>query len=258
MMSLFINPPEWLGAGLIEPGAAAKVWDFLISGGFFMAFIGLCSVIAVSVAIHRAFALRRARVLPAHLENELAQLERLVAEDDTARLGSILATSDSTLAKVACVALSGEHATRDEAAAAVEVTAREEVVKLQSGIAVLEVVITIAPLLGLLGTVSGLVRVFGTLGDGAAGGDPALVARGIAEALNTTIAGLAVAVPTVIAHSYFTKKIERFAVRMEVLMGMALAVYYRSAFFMNETVGGPGVPGGQAAAAAAGSSAVEG
>ena len=214
--------------GAAEPGAIAKVYYFLVSGGFFMLFIAACSLIAVSVIIHRMLYLRRENVVPAELETELLELDKRFAENDTSRLGQLLAENDSTLSRVARGVLSGDHEQREEASSAAEAGAREELVKLQSGVAILEVVITIAPLLGLLGTVSGLVRVFGTLGgSGAELTDPAQVARGIAEALNTTIAGLAVAVPTVVAHSYITKKIERFAVRIEVLINMALAVCYR-------------------------------
>lgn len=86
--------------------------------------------------------------------------------------------------------------------------------------------ITIAPLLGLLGTVSGLVNVFSNLGDSA---DHGAIAIGIAEALNTTIAGLAIAVPTVVAHSFFMKKIEKMGVRMEILLGGLLAARFREA-----------------------------
>ena len=108
----------------------------------------------------------------------------------------------------------------------VEATAREEVVKMQFGMPMLEVVITIAPLLGLLGTVSGLVTVFGLVGSSSAmeNPDPAKMAAGIGEALYTTIGGLVVAVPVVIAHSYFNKRIERMAARMEVLMGEVITV----------------------------------
>ena len=88
------------------------------------------------------------------------------------------------------------------------------------GMPVLEVVITIAPLLGLLGTTSGLVLVFANVGQGA---DPAMVGQGIAMALNTTVAGLVVAVPAVIAHSHFNRKIETMSARLEVLMGKVVA-----------------------------------
>lgn len=93
--------------------------------------------------------------------------------------------------------------------------AREEVVKMHSGIGVLDVVITVAPLLGLLGTASGLVTIFEGLGETT---DYLAIARGIAEALTTTIFGLAIAVPCVVAHSYFMRRIERLTARMESIL----------------------------------------
>ena len=86
---------------------------------------------------------------------------------------------------------------------------------MHAGIGVLDIVITVAPLLGLLGTASGLVTIFQGLNDSA---DHLAIARGIAKALNTTIIGLAVAVPCVIAHGYFTRKIEVYTARMESLL----------------------------------------
>ena len=216
------------GSGLAA-GSVMLVWEFLRSGGFFMIFIALCSLIAVTVAINRAIALRWKSVVSPTLEGELKHLDRRVREGQTDRLVNLLADDDSTLGRIARTAFADGYEDRQEATTAVEASAREEVVHLQYGMAVLEVVITISPLLGLLGTVSGLVGVFGTLGDDAADGtDPKQVARGIAEALNSTIAGLAVAIPAVVAHSYFMKKIERISARLEVIMSDVIGVLYRS------------------------------
>jgi biopolymer transport protein ExbB len=96
---------------------------------------------------------------------------------------------------------------------------------MESGLSVLEVTTGVAPLLGLLGTLSGLVSVFANLGDGGTG-DPIAVARGISEALNTTIVGLAVAAPSLVAHNYFQRKIETMAVGMEGLVADLLAKVY--------------------------------
>src|SRR5690606_33502233 len=96
-----------------------------------------------------------------------------------------------------------------------EASAREETVHLHAGIGALDVVITVAPLLGLLGTASGLVVIFQGLGETT---DHLAIARGIAEALNTTIAGLAIAVPCVIAHSYFSRRVETLTARLEGLL----------------------------------------
>ncbi len=81
-------------------------------------------------------------------------------------------------------------------------------------------------MLGLLGAVSGLVSVFATLGESAAGTDPRVIAKGISEALSTTIVGLAIAIPSLIAYSYFSKKVETMAVEMESLIADLLAKCY--------------------------------
>ncbi len=190
--------------------------------------IVLCSQAAAGIAIHRFVSLRRETVMPRKVEAALERADELIVQGDYSGVQSIVSRSQTPLGRIGRVALSPTHRTREEAAVAVEAIAREEVVKLQTGLAALEVIITIAPLLGLLGTVSGLVNVFDTLGqEGADASDPTAIAAGIAMALNTTIAGLAVAVPVVIVHSYFSKRIESMAVRMEVLMAKVLHAFHR-------------------------------
>jgi|GEM_PF-200017 len=206
----------------------SEVWEFLSAGGVFMFLIFLCSVVAVTVIVYKALVMRTQRIVPTGIEQILGASGQYVANGDLEQLHSNLRASDTALSRTAGHALSGEFATEEAASSAAESEAREEIVKLQGGMAVLEVVITIAPLLGLLGTVSGLVSVFSVLADaGADDADPALLARGIALALTTTIAGLAVAVPTVIAHTYFGRKIEKIAARMEVVLGRGIGNFYR-------------------------------
>lgn len=125
-----------------------------------------------------------------------------------------------------------KHAGRTQAEVkeAVQSSAREEVVKMHAGLAVLDVVITIAPLLGLLGTASGLVIIFGGTGDLVSGANNAKIAAGIARALGTTIAGLVVAVPSVVAHSYFSRKIETMAARLEVLLSLVVSACHQHVF----------------------------
>lgn len=223
--ALFLSSPFLLE---VDSSMNNQIWQFLLSGGIFMLLIVICSFIAVSVAIHRLLSLRKQAVLPNEVMEVIEQADARFGQGDFTSASSVITKDNSVLARVARVALSPEHDNREEASEAVEAVAREEVLKMQSGLAVLEVVITIAPLLGLLGTVSGLVGVFATFGDaGAEVPDPSILAAGIAKALNTTIGGLAVAVPTVVAHSYLSKRIEGMAVRMEVLMASLLHAYYR-------------------------------
>lgn len=204
-----------------------KVWEFLLSGGVFMACIALCSFVSITVAIHRGLTLRWTSVIPVSLRGDLHRCGALFLEGEGDRFLAILKRNDSPVGRIGRVALSPEFENRETATEAVEATAKEQMVKLENGMGVLEVVITIAPLLGLLGTVSGLVGVFATLGVQAESPDPSLIAAGIAVALNTTIAGLVVAVITVILHSYFTRRLERVAARLEVIAGHLLHEFYR-------------------------------
>lgn len=213
-------------AGLFQafPDALESVWEFFYAGKLFMLFLLGLSVLALSVILFKALDLRRDLILPQEAVDAVDAAPHQLTPTEARALAARLRSSKSTLGRLGALALTDGHADRDEAARAVEARAREEVVELESGVALLEVVITIAPLLGLLGTVSGLVGVFSNLGDTA---DHAAIASGIAEALNTTIAGLAIAVPTVIAHSYFMKKIERIGVRLEILLGSLVTAAHR-------------------------------
>ena len=205
--------------------ASGSVWSFFASGGVFMALLVALSLLSIAVIIYKARTLRREVVMPASVESELERAEEW--RHDTRRLQDFLASSPSTLSRIGDHTLQAHYRDKEEARQGIQARAREEVVHLETGIALLEVVITVAPLLGLLGTASGLVTVFSNREGSSQSDEYATLARGIAEALNTTIAGLAVAVPTVFAHSYFTKKIEKMAVRMEVLVSHLVNVVYQ-------------------------------
>ncbi len=212
---------------MFDPSLNARVWHFFLSGGIFMSFIAVCSFVGVAVCVHRSLTLRWNAVIPPALRRGLVRCREDFCEGRATQLYHEMKRSDSPMGEVGRVALSPDFTTRDEAAHALEATAHEQMVRLEKGMGVLEVVITIAPLLGLLGTVSGLVGVFGTLGNGTPDSDPSGIAAGIAVALNTTIAGLVVAVTMVIFHSYFSRRLERIAARLEVIAGHLLHEFYQ-------------------------------
>lgn len=212
---------------MAELSANEKVWEFLLSGGIFMAFIAICSFVAITVSIHRALTLRWKSIIPLDVRKLLNRCGSIFDEGQAPEVLAALQRDNSPVARVGRIALSAEFSNREEATEATEATAKEQMVKLENGMGVLEVVITIAPLLGLLGTVSGLVGVFATLGEAGDVSDPTRIAAGIAVALNTTIAGLVVAVITVILHSYFTRRLERIAARIEVIAGHLLHEFYK-------------------------------
>jgi biopolymer transport protein ExbB len=196
-----------------EPANA--VWQFFISGGIFMWPLLACSIMAVTTIILRGMALRRKNVLPLVIESEI---ERLVPGGSAERLHRIVQQDNSSLARLVRTALQHLRAPRSETVEVVETKARHELVVLEKGLIVLEIITGIAPLLGLIGAVSGLVHVFSALGLSTGASNTQAVARGIAEALNATVFGLSIAVPTLVAFSYFSKKIEVMSVEMETLV----------------------------------------
>lgn len=206
-----------------SPDAIQGIFNFLTRGGIFMWPLLICSVVAVTVILLRSMALREKIVVPLVLETEI---ERLVPGASPERLMRIAQADNSPLARISLVALQHLRWPRSENIEAVQTRARHEMVRLERGLIVLEVITGIAPLLGLLGTVSGLVHVFAHLGLSGGGNDTKGIALGISEALNTTIFGLSIAVPTLIAFSYFSKKVEVMAVEMESLVADLLAKCY--------------------------------
>ena len=205
------------------PEPAAAVWRFFAAGGFFMWPLLACSIAAVATIILRGLALRRSNVLPLVIESEI---ERLVPGGSAERLSRIVQNDDSSLARIVKTALQHLRGPRSETVELVETKARHELVVLERGLIVLEVITGIAPLLGLIGAVSGLVHVFSALGISSGASNTQQVARGIAEALNATVFGLSIAVPSLVGFSYFSKKVEVMSVEMETLVVELLGKCY--------------------------------
>ncbi|MEP7077505.1 MAG: MotA/TolQ/ExbB proton channel family protein [Chthoniobacterales bacterium] len=195
--------------------AMSGLAGFFSRGGLFVWPLLACSIVAVTTIILRTIALRERNVLPLVIESEI---ERLVPGASAERLARIAEQDDSALARIVRVALHHLRWPRSENVEFVQTRARYEMVRLEKGLIILEVITGIAPLLGLIGTVSGLVHVFARLGLSTGAADAKGIALGISEALNTTIFGLSIAVPSLIAFSYFSKKVEAMSVEMETLV----------------------------------------
>jgi biopolymer transport protein ExbB len=205
------------------PEALQSVTGFFSKGGLFMWPLLICSIVSVTTIILRTFALREKNVLPLVIESEM---ERLVPGASAERLSRIVHHDSSSLARIVRVALSHLRWPRAENVEAVQTRARYEMVRLERGLVILEVIVGIAPLLGLIGTVSGLIHVFESLGLSAGAADAKRIALGISEALSTTIFGLGIAVVTLIAFVYFSKKVEVLSVEMESLVTDLLSKCY--------------------------------
>lgn len=193
-----------------------NTFDFFRKGGVFMGLLLACSFVALTVILLRAWALRRRSVIPPLIEREINNLK---PGESPERLRRLAQDDGSALARIVAGAVRFPAGAKSEAMEVVQSRARQEIVRLESGLFILEIVVGIAPLLGLLGAVSGLVRVFSNIGSGVMStSDLKGIASGIGEALSTTIVGLAIAIPALIAFSYFSRRVERLAVEMEALL----------------------------------------
>jgi biopolymer transport protein ExbB len=220
-----IDPNHFLIAATASDGLKSTL-AFLQKGGLFMIPLAVTSIVGIAAILYKFLSLTRNRVIPESLARHVSRFEDLLASNQE---DSVLREFDhgaSALARLSAVAIRHRGKPQRDIILAVEASAREETARLHAGIGVLDIVITVAPLLGLLGTASGLVTIFEGLSESA---DHLAIARGIAEALNTTIFGLAIAVPCVIAHGYFTRKIEMFTARLESLLADLAHVCQHSA-----------------------------
>jgi biopolymer transport protein ExbB len=196
-------------------GIVDVVLGFFARGGLFMWPLLACSIVSVTIMILRGLALRRKVVMPSAIETEI---ERLAPGESPERLSRIVYHDPSSLARITRVALQHLRGPRSENVEVVQTRARHEMVRLERGLIILEVIVGIAPLLGLIGAVSGLVHVFSHLGLSSGASDTRQIALGIAEALNATVFGLSIAVPTLIGFTYFSRKVEVMSVEMETLV----------------------------------------
>lgn len=202
-------------AAVSTADAIRNTWDFMLKGGLFMIPLCLTSVIGLTAILYKFLSLSKSRVIPDDLARRVADFQGLVAADRTEPVLREFESGRSTLARLSHIAVKHRGKPQRDIILAVEAAARVESSRLHAGIGVLDIVITVAPLLGLLGTASGLVTIFQGLGSNS---DQTTIARGIAIALNTTIFGLAIAVPCVIAHGFFTRRIEVLTARLESLL----------------------------------------
>ncbi len=189
--------------------------SFFTDGGFFMIPLALCSIVSVAIILERGFALRRSNIIPDELYQSIIHLP---IGHHPGNIGQLAAPGTSALARLTRVCLEHLPWSKAENVEALQTRARSEATKLERGLVILEIIVGISPLLGLLGTVAGLVVVFSGIGEGGLGEERGMeIAMGIAQALNTTVAGLVIAIPSLIAHAYYSKKIENFLLEMESL-----------------------------------------
>jgi biopolymer transport protein ExbB len=207
----------------------ALLIESLRSGGFVMGLIVLCSMAMVTIIVINFLRLNERALVPNLVEEKLRGLPKYASNGDITPLHEFLKRDPSLLARLGYLAVQGLHPTRQECHEVVSQKAKEEMHELERDMPFLEVMVSVAPLLGLLGTTIGLVGMFSAFGgDGAGSGpDTTAVAREIGVALRCTIAGLFVAVPAVVAHTWFVRKLDRIAMRLEAILTDSINTFYQ-------------------------------
>jgi biopolymer transport protein ExbB len=185
--------------------------EIVQAGGWVMLPIVICSIVAVAIIIERLWTLQEKQVLPANLSKEIWTM----VKDDSLSRSQIEALHDSSpLGQILAAGLNNRHRNREVMKESIEDTGRHVVHELNRFLNTLGTIAAITPLLGLLGTVIGMVNVFAAITTHGVG-DPSVLAGGISEALITTAAGLCVAIPSLIGYRYLRGRIEALVVQME-------------------------------------------
>jgi biopolymer transport protein ExbB len=187
------------------------VWEFLVKGGITMIPLGLCSIIGVAIVVEKFIALRRSRIL---IPEVVAVIDGLATADDVPLVLSICEKHNGPLPNIVRTALENRRLPRDEMKEVIIDQGRQEIRSLERGLSALETVAAISPLLGLFGTVIGIFRIFQVISRMGVGQASAL-SGGISEAVITTIAGLAIAIPAAVAYNYFSNRAENLVLDIE-------------------------------------------
>lgn len=187
------------------------MWEIVQAGGWLMLPIIACSVVAAAIILERLWTLQPNRVLPTDLtaevwkwvKNEQLDPQHIQALHQGSPLGQVLAAG-----------LLKRDESREIVKESIEDTGRHVVHELERYLNPLGTIAAISPLLGLLGTVIGMVKVFAAI-TASGVGNPSVLAGGISEALITTAAGLLVAIPALVAYRYLRGRVDALVIRME-------------------------------------------
>jgi len=191
------------------------MFELIQKGGPVMYPIILCSVIAFAIVIERAYHLYKARI---DTKDFMNNVDITIKRNRIAEAIKICDKTPGPIAHIVKAGIMKHDRSRQEIREAIEDAGHQEVPRLEKNISLLATIAHISPLLGLLGTVTGMVRAFQIIQEKSASFNPVSpgdLAGGIWEALLTTVAGLIVAIPTIVAYNYLVSRVEEFVLDME-------------------------------------------
>ena len=188
-----------------------KLIDLIIKGGIVIYPIILCSVIALAIFVERMWILRKKTVIPSDL---VVAVEEHLKKSNIKGAMEVCDRSDSSIAKIFLAGLKNSGKGMWLVKEAIEERGGRESVILEKNVGILSTIANLSTLLGLLGTVSGMIKTFKVISS-QGGGNPSLLAGGIAEALITTAAGLCVAIPVLVGYRILKDKADSLIFEME-------------------------------------------
>ncbi len=185
--------------------------DFIVKGGIFMYPIILCSIVALAVFLERLWVLRRRTIIPTEF---IRNIEDLLRKQKIAEAIFLSEQNGSSIARVFAAGLKNASRGMWLVKESIEDVGGREAIVLEKRLTTLSTIANVSTLLGLLGTISGMIKIFNVLS--VAGlGNPGTLAGGIAEALITTFAGLCVAIPATVGHRMIQNRAESLIFEME-------------------------------------------
>lgn len=216
VVSLLGQTPD-LAGGAVAPDAVKvqSIWDFILKGGPTMIPIGLCSFVALTIIVERLLSLRKRQVIPPDFVPEVTKLLDDNRGDRTAAI-ELCQNNGSPIATVFAAAIKRINDPIELLERNIRDAGERAVFALRKNLRGLSVIASIAPLLGLLGTIFGMINAFQTVAtSGDALGRTELLATGIYQAMITTAAGLLVAIPVLIAYHWLSARVERLVAEMD-------------------------------------------
>ncbi len=186
--------------------------EIIRAGGWLMVPIIGCSIMAFAIVLERAWTLQRRRVLPDDLTR---QVWEWVSRNELHHRHIQSLQEGSPLGRILAAGLVNRNRDRQIMKEGIEDTGRHVVHELERYLNLLGTIAAVSPLLGLLGTVTGMVKIFAAISASGAVGDPSVLAGGISEALITTVGGLSVAIPSLVAYRYLRDRVDGLVIAME-------------------------------------------
>ena len=203
--------------GAPNSAQVTSVWDFVIKGGVMMIPIGLCSLVMIAVTAERAVSLRRSAVIPPQFVAGLQQRLQEVPGGPVKAL-AYCRNEQNPVARVFTAALKRFSLPLETLERHIAEAGEREVIRMRKNMRALSIIAAVSPLLGLLGTIFGMIAAFQTVAvTGDALGRTEMLAGGIYEALITTAAGLIVAIPALLAHHWLSAKIDRAVSEIDLM-----------------------------------------